>query len=204
MSNKLSGKSDSYSLQVISMSPLNITTFANEILDEIFVHLEDASDLFNLCNTHRSFKASAQQFLFRHVHLPAQYLKKLDHEGSLARALANREKRPYQTSSCNDGTVPTFDLPEFGADYKPKTIQTCANFADVVARTPHLLAHIQVLRLDVAVDPILFKGDLILESEVLTALIPQMKNLRQLIVRCLEQPIWLSPLSTVVQYIHHM
>ncbi|KAI4943608.1 hypothetical protein J4E91_009245 [Alternaria rosae] len=47
------------------MSQSKITTFANEILDKIFAYLTNKDDWFALIKTHRSFRASAQQLLFR-------------------------------------------------------------------------------------------------------------------------------------------
>jgi hypothetical protein len=54
------------------MSQPKITTFTNELLDKIFAKVDDKSSWLALIKTHRNFKASSQQLLFRDIHIPAQ------------------------------------------------------------------------------------------------------------------------------------
>jgi hypothetical protein len=88
-------------------------TLPNELLDKIFVHLTDKNDWLRLCQTHRSFKASAQRLLFRDVRLPAQYLVKPNLIRRGLQALYYTAVSTIQQPFMKNGLKPTCDLPEF-------------------------------------------------------------------------------------------
>lgn len=51
---------------------MSLTKLPNEIYDEIFAYLEHMADIFSICATHSTFKASAQRRLFKSVQLPVE------------------------------------------------------------------------------------------------------------------------------------
>lgn len=170
-----------------------ITTFPNELLDRIFVHLTDKKELASVSRVYRSFKDPAQRMLFRDVCLPAQYLEKLRPAAYALRTVNRMAKASVQhihlryIDRCGCQTARS--LPEFSEGYKPKEARYSANLATAITTSPHLGDYVETLRLELALVTKVSSGNFVLDKAAITSLLSKLKRLRELVIVIVEQPL---------------